>query len=110
MTATLRKEEGCATQLQGRNTLARAQTRASQKGSFHSWSRRARNRGDFVKVEVISTVPDPAGIKVTEEKNTEGRYYVFWWGWLILLPLESYSLTLLDFCLTFYYLKLFVHE
>lgn len=80
VTVMLCKEEGCAAQLQGRNTLTRAQTRASQKGSPHLCSRCVRNRRDFVKVDVISTVQVPAEIKVTEEKNMEGRYYVVWGG------------------------------
>jgi len=57
-----------------------------------------------MKVEV------PAEIKVAEEKNTEGRYYVVWQGWIILLRLESDYLTLFEFYLTFYYMKLFLLE
>lgn len=110
VTVMLCKEEGCAARLQGRNTLARAQTRASQKCSLHPCRWRARNSRDFVKVEVISTVQVPAEIKLTEEKNIEGRYCVVWGGWLILPHLEPYNLTLFDFYLTFYYMKLFLHE
>lgn len=110
VTVMLCKEEGCAARLQGRNTLARAQTRASQKCSLHPCRWRARNSRDFVKVEVISAVQVPAEIKLTEEKNIEGRYCVVWGGWLILPHLEPYNLTLFDFYLTFYYMKLFLHE
>lgn len=62
-----------------------------------------------MKVEVVSTVQVAAEIKVIE-KNTERRYYVVGGCWLVLLCSESYNPTLFDFYLTFYYMKLFLHE
>lgn len=57
-----------------------------------------------MKVKVISAVQVPAEIKATEERNTQRKDSVWFGGrggWIILLHLESYYLTLLDFFLMF---------
>lgn len=66
-----------------------------------------------MKVEVISTVQVLAEIKVEKIQ----REFPMWLGggegergWIILLCLESYNRTPFDFYLTFYYMKLFLHE
>lgn len=62
------------------------------------------DRRQFMKVKVISAVQVPAEIKATEERNTQRKDSVWFGGrggWIILLHLESYYLTLLDFFLMF---------